>query len=30
VLSEAGLRLGQKIPLDPERGVEMNIWRSVR
>lgn len=30
VLSKAGLRLGQTIPLDPAHGVEMNIWRAAR
>ena len=30
VLAKAGLRLSQTIPLDPEHGVEMNIWRAVR
>ncbi len=30
VLTEAGLRLSEKIPLDPEHGVEMNVWRAVR
>jgi hypothetical protein len=30
VLTRAGLRLGKKIPLDPEHGVEMNVWRAVR
>lgn len=30
VLSNAGLRLSQTIPLDPAHGVEMNIWRAVR
>jgi len=27
VLTEAGLCLNEKIALDPEHGVEMNIWR---
>jgi hypothetical protein len=27
VLSQAGLRLAQKIPLDPAHRVEMNVWR---
>ena len=27
VLAEAGLALDEKIALDPEHGVEMNIWR---
>ena len=30
VLSSAGLRLSEKIALDPARGVEMNVWRAVR
>jgi hypothetical protein len=30
VLTKAGLRIGEKIPLDPEHGVEMNVWRAVR
>ena len=30
VLNKAGLRLSQTIPLDPEHGVEMNVWRAVR
>ncbi len=29
VLARAGLRISEKIPLDPPRGVEMNIWRAV-
>jgi hypothetical protein len=27
VLSQAGLRLAEKIPLDPSQGIEMNVWR---
>ena len=27
VLGEAGLRLSERIPLDPAQGVEMNVWR---
>ena len=27
VLAGAGLRLSEKIALDPEHGVEMNVWR---
>ena len=27
VLARAGLRLSEKIPLDPEHGVDMTIWR---
>jgi hypothetical protein len=27
VLSQAGLHLAEKIPLDPSQGVEMNVWR---
>ncbi|MFY9969577.1 MAG: hypothetical protein WBQ45_21075 [Roseiarcus sp.] len=30
VLSTAGLRVSEKIALDPARGVEMNVWRAVR
>jgi hypothetical protein len=30
VLTKAGLGLSEKIPLDPEHGVEMNIWRADR
>ncbi len=30
VLARAGLRLSEKIALDPEHGVEMNVWRAVR
>jgi hypothetical protein len=30
VLTSAGLRLSKKIALDPEHGVEMNVWRAVR
>lgn len=29
VLSAAGLRSAEKIPLDPAQGVEMNVWRAV-
>ena len=29
VLAKAGLRLGKTIPLDPEHGVEMEVWLSV-
>jgi hypothetical protein len=27
VLSQAGLHLAERIPLDPLQGVEMNVWR---
>ena len=27
VLTEAGLRVSETIPLDPEHGVEMKVWR---
>ena len=27
VISQAGLRLAERIPLDPAHGVEMNVWR---
>ena len=27
VLSDAGLRAAERIPLDPAHGVEMNVWR---
>jgi hypothetical protein len=27
VLSRAGLRLAERIPLDPAQGIEMNVWR---
>ena len=27
VLSDAGLHVRERIPLDPEDGVEMNVWR---
>jgi len=27
VLSDAGLHISERIPLDPEDGVEMNVWR---
>ena len=30
VLSTAGLRVSEKIALDPARGVEMSVWRAVR
>ena len=30
VLARAGLRLGEKIALDPQHGVEMDVWRAVR
>ncbi len=30
VLSSAGLRVSEKIALDPARGVEMSVWRAVR
>jgi hypothetical protein len=30
VLSGAGLRVSEKIALDPAQGVEMNVWRTVR
>jgi hypothetical protein len=30
VLAAAGLRVGEKIALDPEHGVEMSVWRAVR
>ena len=29
VLGKAGLRLSEKIALDPEHGVEMNVWRAA-
>ena len=29
VLARAGLRLSERIPLDPEHGVEMNVWRAI-
>ena len=29
VLTDAGLHSRERIPLDPEQGVEMNIWRRV-
>jgi hypothetical protein len=29
VLAGAGLRLSERIALDPQRGVEMNVWRAV-
>jgi hypothetical protein len=28
VLAKAGLRLSEKIALDPKQGVEMNVWRA--
>jgi hypothetical protein len=30
VLTNAGLRVSETIPLDPEHGVEMNVWRATR
>jgi hypothetical protein len=30
VLAGAGLRVSEKIALDPQHGVEMNVWRTVR
>ena len=30
VLAGAGLRMSERIPLDPGHGVEMNVWRAVR
>jgi hypothetical protein len=30
VLTSAGLSLSEKIPLDPQHGVEMNIWRAAK
>ncbi len=30
VLTNAGLRVSETIPLDPGHGVEMNIWRAAR
>jgi hypothetical protein len=27
VLADAGLTLSETIPLDPEHGVEMKVWR---
>jgi hypothetical protein len=27
VLSDSGLHASERIPLDPEHGVEMNVWR---
>jgi hypothetical protein len=30
VLTRAGLSLSEKIPLDPEHGVETEVWRAVR
>jgi hypothetical protein len=30
VLAKAGLRPSEKIPLDPEHGVDMTIWRAIR
>jgi hypothetical protein len=30
VLARAGLSLSEKVPLDPEHGVETEVWRAVR
>ena len=30
VLASAGLRVSEKIVLDAEHGVDMNVWRAVR
>ena len=30
VLAKAGLRISERIALDPEHGVEMTIWRALR
>ena len=30
VLKKAGLRLSEKIPLDPAHGVDTTIWRAQR
>ena len=30
VLAGAGLRVGEHLPLDPEAGVEMDVWRRLR
>jgi hypothetical protein len=30
VLTNAGLRVGEHLPLDPEAGVEMDVWRRPR
>jgi hypothetical protein len=30
VLARAGLRVSEKIALDPEHGVDMTVWRAVR
>jgi hypothetical protein len=30
VLAGAGLRVSERIALDPEHGVEMNVWRAAR
>lgn len=30
VLAGAGLRVSERIALDPQNGVEMNVWRPVR
>ena len=30
VLAKAGLRATEKIPLDPEHGVDLTVWRAIR
>ena len=30
ILANAGLRVSEKIVLDAEHGVDMNVWRAVR
>ncbi len=30
VLADAGLRVSETIALDPQRGVDMHVWRAVR
>jgi len=30
ILAKAGLELAETIPLDPEHGVDMQVWRAVR
>jgi len=30
LLTNTGLRISERIALDPEHGVEMNVWRAVR
>jgi hypothetical protein len=30
VLTSAGFRVSEKIVLDAEHGVDMNVWRAVR